>query len=216
MFIITQEQYKELIAVLFSAKSDRIDWSSWYKQYCYYETSWNYYFQNIFLPHASVTKNPITFIFWESAPSGNLFPHPNYVFDIINLNKIVDGRSDKYLYETHKCSRLSNSITRVTKQDALIELSSLGYLIIDLFPTHGIQLNSGWRDKMYQPIAKSTSIFRQYSIEKIKACVSQIGLNIESEIFCTPEVYAPIMKITQDDIDELTIVLGKIVSFWKY
>ena len=122
--------------------------AQWYTQFLKYEHDWIYYFNHIFRPNFKNNK-PFTVILFESGPGGFCFPHPNYMFlsemlDEYNLN----AHMDNYLNRVIRSVGL-NPKNHKTRRDKLLELASNSILIIDLFPTHGIGLNTVSRKTLW-------------------------------------------------------------------
>ena len=122
--------------------------AQWYTQFLKYEHDWIYYFNHIFRPNFKNNK-PFRVILFESGPGGICFPHPNYMFlsemlDEYNLN----AHMDNYLNRVIRSVGL-NPKNHKTRRDKLLELASNSILIIDLFPTHGIGLNTVSRKTLW-------------------------------------------------------------------
>jgi len=178
MKLISFDEYKEYIQSIHRTnKSDKTiflsseNWKNYYISYIIHETAWLDYFENIFLDcyEISPIKNPIQLVFWESGPVINVneshLPNDNYAF--INREGYMNGRTDRYLTSIYKkCFNLKKTNfsgnNSKTRKDILIELALEGYLIIDLYPTHGFKLNTDKRKKY-------SVIFTEYTIPKLKS-----------------------------------------------
>lgn len=194
MFIInTWEEYKRYIQKIggkYEFYSDYY-WINWYQQYCYYETNWwTNYFDRIFSATLRNTykKVNIQFYFWESCPGGMPFPHPNYAFDENRYNQIIDGTRDKYLKEICDYNNVSWKLAGSNKkiEEALIELANKGIIIVDVYPTHGMDLKKEQRKRLF-------NLFEEYSLTKLKeiiACITNNGINRNksSVIHCSKEI----------------------------
>ena len=148
-------------------KNVNINWHSWYMQYSYYESMWNNYFQ-LFISHYSRQIKPIDirFVFWESCPGGMPFPHQNYAFDSNRFNNMINGTFDSYLKDV--CVSFGIAWRNRTIGSIIIELSQNGILIIDLYPTHGVSLDTTNRTNLFN------KLFPSYSIMKL----AEIGKNL--------------------------------------
>jgi len=132
------------------------DYKEWKRQFTFYEKQWKEYFTKIFLPIIKKEKSlkSIDLIIWESCPGGMVFPHPNYAFN--NLSAKVIWPRDRFLIEAAKKAYnaswevVKTEVTKVTKKqpdevtkkDLLQAISTKGYLIIDLLPTHGFVMKN--------------------------------------------------------------------------
>jgi len=132
-----------------------INWHSWYVQYLYYESMWNEYFQH-FTTQFSNPQKSIHFVFWESCPGGMPFPHQNYAFDSNRFNNPINGTFDSYLINV--CKHFGFKWKNRNIGDVLINLMQDGILIIDLYPTHGVSLNTTDRNNLFNNILPSYSI----------------------------------------------------------
>lgn len=189
MYKIPIDKYKELIQKVYMNKYETRtiylspeDWNNSYKSYIEHEEAWWEYFQNIFIPKLKNSKSKkITLVFWESGPAvedieENQLPHKNYSF------YRMDDLRNSYLKKVcEKAQILINSKT--TKKEALIKLSEKKWLIIDLYPTHGIKLGGkGVRDKL-------VNIFDDYTIPKlkeVKECTDSYKATFFYEIYHLP------------------------------
>jgi len=141
-------------------KSPNVQWLEWYRQFCYYEKKWDKYY-NQFLRIIKKNQNiPIQFVLWESCPGGMPFPHQNYVFDDFRFKNQINGVTDKYL----KNVCVKNHISWKNKEigNIIEDLLKNHILIIDLYPTHGISLDSTNRENLFN------KIFDTYSIKKLE------------------------------------------------
>jgi len=165
-----------------------INWLSWYMQYSYYESMWNNYFQ-IFLTNYSRANNPldIQFVFWESCPGGMPFPHQNYAFDSNRFNNPIHGTFDSYL--KNECVKFGidwqiNNVN-INIGNLIIDLAKKGVVIIDLYPTHGVSLDTTNRVNLFK------SLFNSYSMDKLR----RIGIDTNTypknnnNIKVTPELW---------------------------
>jgi hypothetical protein len=154
-------------------KNTNINWHSWYMQYSYYESMWDNYFE-IFFTSYSTLDNPvdIQFVFWESCPGGMPFPHQNYAFDSNRFNNLIHGTFDSYLKNECTSFKVEWEMNGTKRKigDILIDLAKKGILIIDLYPAHGISLDSTNRRNLFK------NLFSSYSIDKL----TRIGSNTNS------------------------------------
>ncbi len=154
-------------------KNTNINWHSWYMQYSYYESMWNNYFE-IFFTSYSAIDNPvdIQFVFWESCPGGMPFPHQNYAFDSNRFNNLIHGTFDSYLKNECTAFKVEWELNGRKRKigDIIIDLAKKGILIIDLYPAHGISLDSTNRQNLFK------NLFSSYSIDKL----TRIGSNTNS------------------------------------
>jgi hypothetical protein len=141
-------------------KSPNVQWPQWYTQFCYYEEKWDSYYKEFLLEIKKNQNKPIQFVLWESCPGGMPFPHQNYVFDDFRYKNQINGVTDKYLKNV--CVR--NGIAWKNKEigNIIEELQRNQILIIDLYPTHGISLDSTNRQNLLD------KIFDKYSIKKLE------------------------------------------------
>lgn len=125
----------------------RENWKEKFKFYERCENEWNHYFKKVFIPKFRKNKEEkkITMIFWESCPENK----KNYAFS--NLKEDLDKKRDSYLITV--CNRVAKdssfyegSNVCIKKGAVLENLSTEGYLIIDLFPTHGFKIKTANRD----------------------------------------------------------------------
>jgi hypothetical protein len=163
--MISQNDYKNALGLIGRKFNNvNINWHSWYMQYSYYETMWENYFQ-IFITNYSNQNEPtdIRFVFWESCPGGMPFPHQNYAFDSNRFDNPIHGTFDSYLKDV--CVKFGVPWELNGKKrkigDLIIELSQNGILIIDLYPTHGISLDSTNRVNLFK------NLFQSYSKDKL-------------------------------------------------
>jgi hypothetical protein len=163
--MISQNDYKNALGLIGRKFNNvNINWHSWYTQYIYYETMWDNYFE-IFITNYSNQNEPndIRFVFWESCPGGMPFPHQNYAFDSNRFLNSIDGTFDSYL--KNECVKFGVPWERDGKKrkigDLIIELSQNGILIIDLYPTHGVSLDSTNRVNLFK------KVFPTYTIDKL-------------------------------------------------
>lgn len=136
-----------------------INWHSWYMQYVYYESMWNNYFQ-IFTTQFSNPNKSIHFVFWESCPGGMPFPHQNYAFDSNRFNNPIDGTFDSYLKNVCDCFKIAWKNKNKNRKigDIFTDLTQNGILIIDLYPTHGISLDTTNRRNLFNNLLPSYSM----------------------------------------------------------
>lgn len=163
--MISKNDYKNYLSLIGPKFSNpNINWNSWYVQYLYYESMWNDYLQ-LFLTNYSNVTPPlnIQFVFWESCPGGMPFPHQNYAFDSNRFNNPIHGTFDSYLRNICVCFEINWQINNVNRNigDLLIELAQRGILIIDLYPTHGVSLDTTNRQNLF------TNLFGSYSMNKL-------------------------------------------------
>lgn len=129
--------------------SERVFNNSNYPYYCKSHTEWESYFQKIFIKN-KCSNDPIRLFIAESAPQVTNSTS-NYIFDITNINTCLDPKRDMYLYRYFRGvfnSLPIQDVLKITKEEALIKLAKKNILILDLFPTHGIKLNSNERKKI--------------------------------------------------------------------
>ena len=163
--MISQNDYQNALRLIGPKFNNlNINWHSWYMQYTYYETMWNNYFQ-IFLRNY-LTVNPplnIRFVFWESCPGGMPFPHQNYAFDSNRFNNPIHGTFDSYLKNECVHFGINWKINNMNRGigDLIIELAQIGVMIIDLYPTHGVSLDTTNRQNLF------TNLFGLYSMDKL-------------------------------------------------
>ncbi len=91
----------------------------------------------------------------ESAPGGMLHPHTNYIFNSVNN---VIGPNDSYLKAFYNGSHRTaiNHSQGLTKQQCLDGLLGMSdhngvprpLVLLDLFPSHGIKLNTSSRKRL--------------------------------------------------------------------
>jgi hypothetical protein len=172
--MISQQKYQGALGQIGSKfKNVNINWHSWYLQFLYYESMWNNYFETFIDIYSKLGKSvDIQFVFWESCPGGMPFPHQNYVFDSSRFNNLIHGTFDSYLKK--ECTAFNIDWEHLGKKrkigEIIIDLAKKGILIIDIYPTHGIDLNSG-RNLMRKNLFNN--LFDAYSItEKF----NQIGI----------------------------------------
>jgi hypothetical protein len=188
-------------------KNNNIDWNEWYRQYRFYYSNWENYFNKIALPQ--ITSNFIL-IFWESSPGGMPFPHQNYIFNQNTINAPMHGIFDMYLRVV--CNKFKipwNGSSKMTRNAALDELAKRNVIVIDLFPTHGISLNNSERNSLYH------QIFNTYSLKFLDHIKTEIFIN-KGKI-CS-KVYSPSLvhkRLTKNHKTEITKVLGGPVVFNK-
>lgn len=186
--MITQKDYQVALGQIGKKfQNVNINWHSWYLQYSYYESMWNNYLE-AFISTYSHIVNPkdIRFIFWESCPGGMPFPHQNYAFDSNRFQNPLHGTFDKYLKnecETIEITWKNNNIGQLINL-----LSSNGILIIDLYPTHGIDLNS---KKNATRLRLFNKLFESYSITKKLSRIGTetMGFAKSNEIKVTSELW---------------------------
>jgi hypothetical protein len=134
---------------------------------------WDNYFE-IFFTSYSTLDNPvdIQFVFWESCPGGMPFPHQNYAFDSNRFNNLIHGTFDSYLKNECTSFKVEWKMNGTKRKigDILIDLAKKGILIIDLYPAHGISLDSTNRQNLFK------NLFSSYSIDKL----TRIGSNTNS------------------------------------
>lgn len=122
-----------------------------YNDYVQYETLWERYILNaaaILLAGPAI--NRLGLIAMESAPGTIIHPHPNYIF--YNTHNIINGNADSYLRNIYNGSHIQYGLYHngLTKQQCLDGLLSQTYnlgnqrpiILFDLFPTHGIRLET--------------------------------------------------------------------------
>jgi hypothetical protein len=172
--MISQQKYQGALGQIGSKfKNVNINWHSWYLQFLYYESMWNNYFETFIDIYSKLGKSvDIQFVFWESCPGGMPFPHQNYVFDSSRFNNLIHGTFDSYLKK--ECTAFNIDWEHLGKKrkigEIIIDLAKKGILIIDIYPTHGIDLNSK-RNLMRKNLFNN--LFDAYSItEKF----NQIGI----------------------------------------
>jgi hypothetical protein len=116
-----------------------------YPNYVNYENAWLDYYNTIFHPNMDQSKQIRLFIA-ESAPNG-IYPNPNYAFDLGTRANLLAYPRDAYLWNYFR-GVFPASTTKITKEKALIMLSKQNILILDLLPTHGIQLERDERETL--------------------------------------------------------------------
>jgi hypothetical protein len=138
-----------------------INWGSWYAQYMGYELMWDNYLFTFIQEYAKEPNRPcIHFVFWESCPGGTPFPHQNYAFNPSRHSIPHNGNSDKYLRSV--CWKFGIELDKhITIGALMVELAKKGILIIDLYPTHGVSLDTGNRKNLFK------NVFPDYSLEKL-------------------------------------------------
>jgi hypothetical protein len=209
-------QYKNLIQKIGGKFENYTDqyWLKWYDQYCYYEKNWWVnYFDSIFLTALRKSKKnvKIQFFLWESCPGDMPFPHPNYAFDVNRFNQMIDGTRDKYLKEISNYNDVTQKSVKSNKtiEVVLNELAKNGIIIVDIYPTHGIRLETEQRKRLFQ------ALFEEYSLtklSKITDCISKNGINIKksSIIYCSKEIFdAGFDKIKRGTKQKILDVIGK-------
>jgi hypothetical protein len=165
-----------------------IQWDKWYEQYLYYESMWLDYF-DLFIKlntQQNELNKCIQFVFWESCPGGMPFPHQNYAFDNKRFDNKIDGTFDSYIRSICDLFEIYWKITgkKLKIEDLIKNLCNKKILIIDLYPTHGISLDSSNRKKLCE------KVFPDYSLKKLE----EIGLKLnnyckQSTIFVTSELH---------------------------
>jgi hypothetical protein len=218
--MILQNDYEnQLKKIGAKFNNPNINWNEWYRQFRYYEEMWENYFNKIFINKIDKSKC-IKIIFWESCPGGMPFPHQNYVFDTNRFKNNIDGRFDKYLKEV--CAKFQiewkTRIGNKKIEDLINELCEKNILIIDLYPTHGISLDSTNRKNMI------TEILPDYSITKLKEIKIEIkkvmtSFCIDSKIFLTNELYtAGFNELENKTINNIkeTLEISQIPTFETY
>ncbi len=113
-----------------------------YYQYTFCEVKWLDYLQNIFIPNLNQNRQDLRLIIMESCPGpNNTFPNQNYIFN--NLNNFMHGIRDSYLWQTYRGVLMPNPAIpgSITKHDALVQLAQQNVLLVDIIPTHQIDLN---------------------------------------------------------------------------
>lgn len=144
--MISQQKYQYALGQIGPKfKNVNINWHSWYIQYLYYESMWNNYFETFIDIYSKLGKSvDIQFVFWESCPGGMPFPHQNYAFDSNRFNNLIHGTFDSYLKNECTSFKIDWELYGKKREigEIIIDLAKNGILIIDLYPTHGIDLNS--------------------------------------------------------------------------
>lgn len=115
---------------------------SQYYQYAFCEIKWLDYLQDIFIPNLNQNRQDLRLIIMESCPGpNNNFPNQNYIFN--NLNNLMHGKRDSYLWQTYRGVFMPNPAVpgSITKHDALVQLAQRNVLLVDIIPTHQIDLN---------------------------------------------------------------------------
>lgn len=113
-----------------------------YYRYTFCEVKWLYYLQNIFMPNLNQNRQDLRLIIMESCPGpSNTFPNQNYIFN--NLNNFMNGKRDSYLWQTYRGVLMPNPADpgAITKHDALVQLAQQNVLLVDIIPTHQIDLS---------------------------------------------------------------------------
>lgn len=119
--------------------------------YINYENLWVDYLNNIVIPTVNQKKpKRISIIAMESAPGGNVHPHPNYIFN--NLHALTMHPQDIYLRaffngSHHIYGQHANGLTKLECLQGLINALDVANMerpivLMDLFASHGIQLNT--------------------------------------------------------------------------
>jgi hypothetical protein len=119
--------------------------------YINYENLWEDYLNNIVIPTVNQKKpKRISIIAMESAPGGNVHPHPNYIFN--NLMALTRHPEDSYLRaffngSHHVYGQHANGLTKLECLQGLINALDVNnqerpILLMDLFASHGIKLNT--------------------------------------------------------------------------
>ena len=157
--------------------SPNIQWIEWFRQYEYYENMWDNYFRKFLKYHSENEDSKcIEFVFWESCPGGMPFPHQNYVFDLYRYKNLIDGTTDSYLKKVCDKFGIDWKHNNCNKQigEIINDLIKKKILIIDLYPTHGISLDSTNREKLVEYVLPTYSINKLVDIGKhlTKECKS--------------------------------------------
>ena len=119
--------------------------------YINYENLWEDYLNNIVIPMVNQKKpKRISIIAMESAPGGNVHPHPNYIFN--NLHVLTQHPQDIYLKaflngSHHIYGQYANGLTKLECLQGLINALDAANLerpiiLMDLFASHGITLDT--------------------------------------------------------------------------
>jgi hypothetical protein len=99
------------------------------------------------------------------------FPHQNYAYDKKRFKNKIDGTFDSYLKNVcdnfQICWKINGKNTSIG--DVFNELCNEKIFIVDLYPTHGISLDSSNRKKLFE------SVFPDYSIKKLEEIVSKLN-----------------------------------------
>ena len=122
-----------------------------YNDYVQYETLWeNYILNAAAILAAGPAINRLGLIAMESAPGTTNHPHPNYIFH--NTHTIINGNSDSYLRNIYNGAHINyglyhNGLTKQQCLDGLLNQTDVlnnqrPIILFDLFPTHGIKLNT--------------------------------------------------------------------------
>ena len=125
-----------------------------YNDYVQYETLWeNYILNAAAILAAGPAINRLGLIAMESAPGTTNHPHPNYIFH--NTHTIINGNSDSYLRNIYNGAHINyglyhNDLTKQQCLDGLLNqtdnlANQRPIILFDLFPTHGITLNTNHR-----------------------------------------------------------------------
>jgi hypothetical protein len=207
--MITEQEYRCFIEKTAKRKfkNNNINWGSWYTQYLYYESMWETYFLDFITEYSILREKPeIKFVFWESCPGGIPFPHPNYAFDSSRYNNNIDGQFDRYL--TMVCRNFDINFVEQNEKKKIGEIINIlgenGVIIIDLYPTHGINLNTENRNKMFN------DVFPFYGIQKLKRIGERLNhLNKNYTIFVTSELFnAGFDDMNPNLANEIRLALG--------
>ena len=144
---LPESSYKELLQKISPKAAEQAD----YSYYLQCETEWWDYFDAIYSKFSNPKLVP-RIVITESAPMmGTSPPYNRYIFDAQNLHQLINPTKDTYLYplcrgfmyEMHR-----EEIQEMSKRDILIELAKQNVVILNLLPTHGIQLESKDRTKI--------------------------------------------------------------------
>ena len=144
---LPESSYKELLQKISPRAAEHAD----YSYYLRCEKEWWDYFEKIFSKFSNPNLVP-RIVITESAPMKGTWPADNhYIFAIQNLHQLINPVKDAYLYrlcrgfmyEMHQ-----EDIQEMSKRDVLIELAKQNVLILNLLPTHGIQLEFNDRKKI--------------------------------------------------------------------
>ena len=201
--MIDKPTYEKLLKVIGRKfLNQNIQWDKWHEQYICYESMWLEYFSlfNELLSQQKAPNKCIKFVFWESCPGGMPFPHQNYAFDKKRFKNKIDGTFDSYLKNVCDyfkiCWKTNGENTSIG--DVFNELCNEKIFIVDLYPTHGISLDSSNRKKLFE------SVFPDYSLKKLEEIGSKLNNSCkQSSIFVTSELYnAGVNNSLRSDLKE--------------
>jgi hypothetical protein len=161
-------------------KNPAIDWVQWHNSYIFYENEWEKYFTRVFIPN-HVKERCVKIELWESCPGGMPYPHPNYAFGDYKHRCRLDGSLDTYLKkmaDKHGVVWSERTILQV-----LEDLARNNVLILDVYPTHGISLDTSNRVKLF------ATVFPTYTIGKFRSIRMALTGPVCNSIGVTSELH---------------------------